>query len=235
MGRVLLSGGCLGMKAPEICKANFADNEWSAIIAACKSGSVPVSWTVGSYKNMTINGKEYRIDIIGKDHDDYAAGNGKAPLTFQLHDCYNTMYTMYDPNVMVGSWQSTTMRNTHLPAILALLPAEVKAAIREVQKKTSAGRQISNIQTTNDKLFLLSEIEIFGGITYSFAGEGKQYDYYKVGNSKVKNLNGSAYDWWERSPFSPDSTAFCSVTIGGTPNGSYAARDQRGVAFGFCF
>ena len=61
-----------------------------------------------------------------------------------------------------------------------------------MQKKSSAGNQSSSIQTTNDKLFLLSEIEIFGSTTYSFTGEGKQYDYYKAGNSKVKNLSGSA-------------------------------------------
>lgn len=214
-------------------KDNFADNEWSEIIAACKSGSVPASWTVGNYKNMTINGKAYRIDIIGKNHDTYAGG-GTAPLTFQIHDCYTETKQMNGSNTNSGGWNSCAMRSTHLPAILNLMPAEVKAAIREVQKKTSAGSQSSSIQTTNDKLFLLSEIEIFGSTTYSFAGEGKQYDYYKAGNSKVKNLSGSAYGWWERSPYSRNSTAFCFVDNGGYAN-AYDASNSRGVAFGFCF
>lgn len=61
-----------------LLKDNFADNEWSEIIAACQSGDVPDSWVVGNYKNMTINGKAYRIDIIGKNHDTYASG-GTAP------------------------------------------------------------------------------------------------------------------------------------------------------------
>ena len=68
-------------------KDNFADNDWSAIIAACHSGSVPSSWVAGNSKTMTINGASYQVDIIGKNHDTYASG-GKAPLTFQLHDCY---------------------------------------------------------------------------------------------------------------------------------------------------
>ena len=72
MGRVLLSGGCLGMKVPEICKANFADNDWASIIAACHSGSVPSTWVVGNSKTMTINGASYQVDIIGKNHDTYA-------------------------------------------------------------------------------------------------------------------------------------------------------------------
>ena len=213
-----------------LLKDNFADNEWSEIIAACQSGDVPDSWVVGNYKNMTINGKAYRIDIIGKNHDTYASG-GTAPLTFQMHDCYDETKQMNSSNTNSGGWQNSAMRTTHLPAILNLMPAEVKAAIRDVQKKSSAGNQSSSIQTTNDKLFLLSEIEIFGSTTNSFAGEGKQYDYYKAGNSKVKNLSGSADAWWERSPLSSYSASFCAVGSSGIAG----ANTSYGVAFGFCF
>ena len=216
-----------------LLKDNFADNEWSEIIAACQSGNVPASWVVGNYKNMTINGKAYRIDIIGKNHDTYAAG-GTAPLTFQMHDCYTETKQMNSSNTNSGGWQNSAMRTTHLPAILNMMPAEVKAAIRDVQKKSSAGNQSSSIQTTNDKLFLLSEIEIFGSTTYSFAGEGKQYAYYQAGNSKVKNLSGSAHYWWERSPHSSTSTYFCRVGGNGIA-GAYNASSSGGVAFGFCF
>ena len=216
-----------------LLKDNFADNEWSEIIAACQSGSVPASWVVGNYKNMTINGKAYRIDIIGKNHDTYSDG-GTAPLTFQMHDCYDETKQMNSSNTNSGGWTNCAMRTTHLPAILNMMPAEVKAAIRDVQKKSSAGSQSSSIQTTNDKLFLLSEIEIFGSTTYSFAGEGKQYDYYKAGNSKVKNRSGSASFWWERSPYSSYSAGFCSVRSNGSAVANYASA-SRGVAFGFCF
>lgn len=212
---------------------NFADNDWADIIAACQSGSVPASWVVGNYKDMTINGQQYRIDIIGKNHDTYASG-GTAPLTFQMHDCYTETKQMNSSNTNSGGWQNSAMRTTHLPAILNMMPAEVKAAIRDVQKKSSAGNQSSSIQTTNDKLFLLSEIEIFGSTTYSFAGEGKQYAYYQAGNSKVKNLSGSAYNWWERSPYSSNSTNFCRVNSNGSA-GAGNASYSYGVAFGFCF
>ena len=216
-----------------LLKDNFADNEWSEIIAACQSGNVPDSWVVGNYKNMTINGKAYRIDIIGKNHDTYAAG-GTAPLTFQMHDCYDDTKQMNSSNTNSGGWTNCAMRSTHLPAILALMPAEVQAAIKEVQKKTSAGNQSSSIQTTNDKLFLLSEIEIFGSTTYSFAGEGTQYAYYQAGNSKVKNRNGSANGWWERSPYSSNTANFCTVNSSGGADANYASS-SAGVAFGFCF
>ena len=213
----------------------FANNTWEQIIEACHKNEVPDTWVADGtcYKDMDIGGTSYRIDIIGKNHDTYAAG-GTAPLTFQMHDCYDETKQMNSSNTNSGGWTNCAMRSTHLPAILALMPAEVQAAIKEVQKKTSAGNQSSSIQTTNDKLFLLSEIEIFGRTPYSFAGEGTQYAYYQAGNSKVKNLSGSAYHWWERSPISSNSSFFCYVYSNGTV-GAVGARTSRGVAFGFCF
>ena len=212
---------------------NFADNDWSAIIAACHSGSVPSTWVVGNSKTMIINGANYQIDIIGKNHDTYAAG-GTAPLTFQLHDCYGETKNMNSSNTNRGGWTSCAMRSTHLPAILALMPTEVQNGIREVNKMTSAGSKSATINTTADKLFLLSEIEIFGSVSYSKSGEGTQYDYYKAGNSRVKKLNGSAGYWWERSPYGSNSTLFCRVNSNG--NALYdAASFAHGVAFGFCF
>ena len=86
----------------------------------------------------------------------------------------------------------------------------------------------------SDKLFLLSEVEIFGQNIYSAAGEGTQHDYYKAGNSNVKNRNGSTDDWWERSPDAGDSAGFCAVDRYGN-EGIYDAIEANGVAFGFCF
>ena len=214
-------------------KDNFADNDWASIIAACHSGSVPSTWVVGNSKTMTINGASYQVDIIGKNHDTYTAG-GTAPLTFQLHDCYGDLKNMNSSNTNSGGWTSCAMRSTHLPAILALMPTEVQNGIREVNKLTSAGSQSATINTTADKLFLLSEIEIFGSVSHSKSGEGTQYDYYKAGNSKVKKYNGSANDWWERSPAGSYSTRFCVVHSTGSAvitDASYAGS----VAFGFCF
>lgn len=233
-------GHCLFLRkgevhtAPVTYKANFADNTWAQIIDACHKNQVPETWVVGNQKAMTINGADYVIDIIGKGHDDYADGSGKAPLTFQLHDCYADRKMMNGGNTNSGGWTSCDMRSTHLPAILALMPTEVQNGIQEVNKLTSEGSQSTTISTTADKLFLLSEIEIFGNITYSASGEGTQYAYYKAGNSKVKNYNGSAYNWQERSPYGRSTSFFCIVNSNG--NADYdSARTAFGVAFAFCF
>lgn len=233
MGKVIMSGIVPLLTVPANYPENFADATWAQIIDACQKNNVPETWVVGSQKAMTINGTSYQVDIIGKNHDTYTAG-GTAPLTFQLHDCYATSYAMNGSDTNVGGWTSCVMRSTHLPAILALMPSEVQSAIREVNKLTSAGSQSSTINTTADKLFLLSEIEIFGRTTYSCSGEGTQYAYYKAGNSKIKNQSGSAAHWWERSPRDGYSEYFCRVSIGGDAQNS-GADYAIGAAFGFCF
>lgn len=217
-----------GIKPPY--EANFSDNTWEQIIAVCQKKIVPSTWKIGDQKAMTIGSTDYLVDIIGINHDDYSDGSGTAPFTFQLHDCYGELKNMNSSRTNNGGWTSCVMRQTHLPAILSKMPTEVRNNIREVNKLTSAGNQSATINTTADKLFLLSEIEIFGSVSHSKSGEGTQYDYYKAGNSRAKD---GADSWWERGPNGNDSTHFCFVLRGNasSSNANYAT----GVAFGFCF
>lgn len=231
-GRTLIDGTGYDITFKPSYDPVFANNTWEQIIAACHNNEVPETWKVADQKPMTINGVDYQIDIIGKNHDTYTAG-GKAPLTFQLHDCYADTKQMNNSDTSKSGWTSCAMRQTHLPAILALMPIEVQDGIREVNKRTMLSSSIRP-KTTADKLFLLSEIEIFGSVIYSSKGEGTQYDYYKAGNSKVKRRNGSDDDWWGRSPHDSDSTGFCYVTSGGGPD-YYGASNEMAVDFGFCF
>lgn len=225
--------GTQSVKLPLIELADaFAANSWETIIAACQSGNVPGSWAVGDSKPMAINGTNYQIDIIGKNHDVYTDGSGTVPLTFQLHDCYIEAKQMCSTNLSGLGWKNTDMRLTYLPAILALMPAEVKNGIHAVSKKTSEGGNSTTIETVSDTLFLLSEVEVFGTTSSSVAGEGIQYDYYKAGNSKIKKREGVDEFWWERS--SASGGMFCRVRDNGQAGASNASS-SLGVSFAFCF
>lgn len=221
-------------------KAAFAENTWERIVEVCQAGKVPNTWVVGDSKTMLIGEMEYQVDIIGKKHDDLADGSGKAQLTLQLHSCYaeklkfnNTLSSGADTNT--GGWESSLMRTTHLPTILALMPAEVQSGIREVSKKTTAGNKSRTIVTTTDKLFLLSEIEVFGSVQWASSEEGAQYDYYEEDRSRrVKTWNGSAAHWWERSPVLTSTGDICFVYNDDTSS-YYGASNVYGVAFAFCF
>lgn len=214
---------------------NFADNTWDKIIEVCHAGGDIDTWVAGDSKTMTIDGADYQFDIVGKNHDTYTAG-GIAPLTFGLHDCYDTRYPMNSKATSAAGWGGSKMRTETLPAILAKMPENIQNGIRAVNKLTATSGSSSTIKTTSDKLFTFSEMEVYGSATYSFSGEGKQYDYYKAGNSKVKKIGGRVYDgWYLRSPSVRGSGSFCTV---GNTDGSVTyvpANTLQGVAFAFCF
>lgn len=233
-GRTLINGTGYDIAFASPYDPVFANNTWEQIVEACHSNAVPDTWKVADHKPMTIGGVDYQIDIIGKNHDEYTYIWSMAPLTFQLHDCYGEGKKMNNIPTNQDGWTSCAMRETHLPAILSQMPAEVQSGIREVEKLTSAGYKSATINTTGDKLFLLSEIEIFGSVSYSLEGEGTQYDYYKEGNSRVKNYDGSAYTWWGRSPNKDARVSFCHVRANGSAATTIADRTD-GVAFAFCF
>lgn len=230
MGECLFARKGAAHTVPIATKSIFAENTWDTVIKACQNDRVPASWAVGDQKNMTINGVDYVIDIIGKNHDDYSDGSGKAPLTFQMHDLYTGIYKLNETETNSGGWRTCTMRTDELPAILTKMPDEVQAGIRAVNKLTGAGNGSGAIRTTADKLFLLSVAELFGAPDSTAAGEGAQYTYYAEGNSKSKKSS----NWWTRSPDIESSTLFRAVTpSGGLVNSS--ATSVLPISFAFCF
>ena len=204
---------------------------WGLISAVAEAGNAASVWSVGAKKTIKLNGVSYTAQIIGFNHDTKTAG-GKAGITFQLVDCLNTTYQMNSSNTNVGGWKSSAMRSL-MSEFLGQLDEDLQSVIKPVNKLVSIGNNTSTIETVSDKLFLLSEVEIFGSTTYSFAGEGSQYAWYKAGNTKVKKVNGSAHAWWERSPSSGATASFCSVRSGGSANSSDAGS-SAGVSVGFC-
>lgn len=197
--------------------------------------------SVGDSINIAINGTSYAFKIMGFNHDTLtsstaygsATATGKAGMTLQMADCLAATAKMNSSNTNSGGWESCAMRTSNMATYLSQLTSAWQSVVKQVNKLSSAGSQSTTIKTTADKLFLLSEVEIFGSTTYSVSGEGSQYAYYKAGNSKVKNVNGSAYNWWERSPYASNTTSFCYVGSVGDA-GNYTASNSYGVAFGFC-
>ena len=221
---------------PFVVGATLEDTSWGNIAAVSKFGQAPNYWKVGDKKNITVNGVTYAAQIIGFDHDTLTTADGsrtKAGITFQLVDCLSTKYPMNDDITNVNGWRGSKMRTSTMAMLLNQIPSDLKSVLKFVNKVTSVGNSGSGLETTSDKLFLLSEIEVFGTVKYSVAGEGKQYEYYAAGNSAIKKVDGSAYTWFERSPYYGTAFAFCSVSNDGSTVITNA-DNPNGVSFGFC-
>lgn len=218
----------------------FATATWAQIEAISKSGKAASAFKVGDEKTITLTtGEEVTLVILDFNHDNLTAG-GKAGITLGMKNLLATKYPMNSSNTNAGGWTSSAMRTSTMQTLLGQLPDEVKAVIKPVNKLTSAGEQSTTINTTSDSLFLLSEIEVFETRSYSVAGEGTQYAYYRdIANTaakrikKLSNGTGSAGYWWLRSPAASGSAFFCGVDLGGYADYGIA-RHGSGVAFGFC-
>lgn len=211
---------------------NLNDTDWVDIDICGRLGMAQQFFKVGDSKTVNIGGTNYEVQIIDFNHDDKVS-DGKAAYSFQLVDCLNQTQHMNTSNTNTGGWNGSAMRG-RMSTYKSQLPAALRNVIKTVKKKSgTGGGSSSGTQQTNDDLFLLSEIEIFGTTTYSVAGEGTQYEWYKAGNSRIKKVNGSAYTWWERSPGSGGADYFCSVNSSGSAS-SNGASYSGGVSFGFC-
>ena len=80
------------------------------------------------------------------------------------------------------------------------------------------------------KIFLLGGYEVgFTTSDYSyFPVDGAKLSYFESGtgtsanNKRIANLNGSAADWWLRSPDTNYTNLVCGVSVRGNYNGSSA-------------
>ena len=146
---------------------------------------------------------------------------------------------MNSSNTNSGGWKSCARRTWCNNVYYKALPSAWKSMVKTVNKKSgTGGGSSSGTETTQDKIFLASEIEIFGSTTYSVSGEGTQYQYYKNatanrykmpkwGSSSVTNV------YWERSPYSGSSKGFCIVYGNGDANIDTISRSY-GVAPCLC-
>lgn len=214
---------------------SFNDCSWEQIDRIGAAGKEAEYFTVGETKTVALTTSEsIQFRIVGMRHDLLADDSGQyAPLSLHMVDCLNDKGSMEGSNINTNGWNGCAMRNTCNTTYYGVLPDALKAVVKQVQKKASAGNQSATIVTSIDKVWLAAEIEIFGVITSSKTGEGSQYAYYTNSNVRIKKVAGAASTWWERSPNGGGATSFCTVSPSGVAT-NYAANGSQGVALGLC-
>ena len=103
---------------------------------------------------------------------------------------------------------------------------------RAYSKKSSTGWQV-------DKVFLPTEVEVFGTPTYgddqNAWNTNVQWPIFRNSSYyRVKRYNGSRVWWWESTPIASNGTNFCRVNILGYSGYTHASDTDGGVAPAFC-
>lgn len=230
---------------------------WAEIGAIAARGDAPRAFKVGDFKTVElITGEKIEVVILGFNHDVLSGTDADktAPITFGMRGVLDGWYEMNDSNTNRGGWRDSKMRTVYMERFYTLLPADLQALIKPVVKLTGTGGGGNDIASTDDKLFLLSDVEVTGdeGNYTDGAAEGEQYDYFKrlaaadtddeddedeptYDREKAIKLrsNGGSYYWWLRAPYPSYATAFLYVTTSGGV-GYASASITCGVSFGFC-
>ena len=227
---------------------------------------VTLNGTVG---HLTLSNYKTYAFIIGFNHNASVEGTNrihfqlaKTALSGGTDVClcdskyYSTVYTigyfsMNSSETNSGGWKSSQMRtkicgtslSSYSGTIIAVIPEALRAVLKSVTKYTDntggGSTAASAVTATTDYFFLLSEYEVFGGISYANGNEKNkqaQYAYYSAGNSKIKykhNGTSTAAYWWLRSPSAAYSDSFVDVNRNGGVS-IYYANYSYGFAPGFC-
>ena len=215
MGRVILSGAGRRMTIPIV--------------------KTPISkLAVGSTVKLNVNGTATDFLIV----------NQGIPSNSSLYDasCDGTWLLMKDiyenrqwNSSNVNNLENSTIHSYLNGTFLNLFESNIRDAIKQVKlpyRKNggSGGSDQSGANGLLCKIFLLSGYEV-GWTTsdYSyFPVDGAKLSYFESGtgtsanNKRIANLNGSAADWWLRSPDTNDTNLVCGVSSNGSYNGSSA-------------
>ena len=231
-----------GIQNITVEEMSFGSMPWSEIAEISESGQANEYFAVGDEKTIELTtGEPITLVILGFNHDDLTTG-GKAGMTLGMKNILATTYKINSSNTNAGGWDESEMRTSTMPTLFSQLPPDLQSAVKQVNKKATAGGASTSITTSADKLWLLAEVEVTGTTLAGYVDEGEQYEYWKtvkdgtVPADRIKYLpngSGSAHSWWLRSPRVFDSIYWNCISSSGNL-AMTGARASDGVSFGFC-
>lgn len=187
--------------------------------------------TVGSTITLNVSGvpKEFIIVNQGKPSSLYDDScNGTWLL---MKDCYETRQ-WHSSNS--NSYKASTIHSYLNSTFLNLFDSNIKNAIKQSKipyvNGTGGSAVASGANGLPAKIFLLSGYEVgIGGADY-VPQDGAKLDYFNqntgTDSKRIAYLNGSATNWWLRSPNTYDTGHVWSVLSNGNYNDYYASNSS---------
>lgn len=217
---------------------SFAEATWEELDAIAETNNAASVFNIHDERDILIAGFNLKFEIVGFNHDIKSSG-GYAGISIALKNLMPRTRQMNDTNTNVGSFTGSSMYDYLNTSVYNSLPAGLKAIIKPVDKKTSAGNKSATVNTESMKIWLFSANEVAGPQDASKVSnnEGSKYPAFFNNDSRVKKLNngsGEANWWWLRSPRLDAYEIFCSIYRSGYVYEYYGASTEGGVCFGFC-
>lgn len=203
-----------------------------------RGGATAGNLAVGSSVFTNVNGTKTEFIVVHQ---------GK-PSSLYDDSCNGTwllMKDIYEKRVWdsgnINKYESSAINSYLNGTFLNLFDSSIQDAIKQVKipyRKNggSGGTDQSGANGLSAKIFLLSGYEV--GLTTSdnpyFPQDGAKLSHFESGvgtsakNKRIANLNGSAADWWLRSPFTNSADRVWYIYSGGGGD-TYYANNSYGV------
>ena len=146
-----------------------------------------------------------------------------------------TTHAMNSTNTNIGGWKDSEMRTYVNNDVYNALPSDLQTVIKTVNKVSDNGNEdTTTLNTTQDKLFLLSTTEVGFNVSNDVDGQGTKYEYFSDNNSIIKKyLSGNSNDYWLRSSNTGNSVTFLLILSNGNITDTHSYH-PLGVAPAFC-
>ena len=199
---------------------------WAELKKMAQAGTISQVLSEGDLIPIRLaDGEENAIRVT---HDQ--TGN----MFFVFENCLDKQFPMNRNAISVGGWVRSKMRAYLNGEVAKQLPDDLLESIEPISVEQFSMPDMTYAKS-HDKLFLLSEKQVFGERRYSKSEKGVSQLKIFEGSMerRVKNRGGKPSWWWLRSPYSGNYGSFVIVSSSGTV-GWNSASYSGGVAPGFC-
>ena len=235
LGKELINSKGIKIVGTKLSIGSFDKTSWSNIRNIVLSGKASDYWKVGDTKTITSkSGKIYNIRLtdLQTNRYTYSDGSGSSKAVFEFVECYllnneSLWENLWPMNGIVtngGGWASSEMRSQTMQIILADLPDDMVEVMSQVKVLSGTGNgSTSGTSSSDNKLFLPAEIEMFNRAHYSIGLEESplgQFDYYKANDinfARIKRTTGDSMTvgYWLRSPRKDNFGDFMCINTNG--------------------
>ncbi len=228
--------GTLGLKRIP----SFANDTWEELVENIESGKIQY-YQVGDTREIDMGTLgTHTLRIVNKstpsECSDPNFSQTACGFVVEFVDIIAT-HAMNSTDSNSGGWLSAEMNSFVNYDIYDALPTELKTIIINTPVISGHNSSSSSNIGSVDKLFLLSEIEVYGGASSVYdtldVNQTRQLDYY-ANASDIRKKNGNNYSaWYLRTAVSSNDTGFLSVDSTGTMDTTVGASTALGVAPAF--
>ena len=228
--------------------ADGTDEQIAAMVAAADAGKLNLSdyWKAGDTRTVHLSAMSGSVPNADESHaaqdvqfvltdpGHYTLANGKKCNFVVLQkDCLKETGVMNSQGINSGGWDACLRRTWCNETYRNAIPSTLRPIFKQFKVRTANGSG-SGVTESTDWFSLFSEKEVFGSTTYansSAESQNTQLNWFKTSSNRIKKngMNGSACNWWERSPNSGYSRYFCGVTPSGTAD-YWGANNAFGLA-----